>query len=66
MITLLTNVAKPHGAFGSKSDCRLRGCEFDPSRVPFVEFDHEVISTFILIPLIQDGLLSGTSESTCM
>ena len=32
----------------------------------FVEFDREIISTVILIlPLIQEGLLSVTSESMC-
>ena len=32
-----------------------------------VEIDHEIISTVILLlPLIQDGLLSVTSESMCM
>ena len=29
------------------SDCRSRGCEFDPT---FVEIDHEIISTVILLP----------------
>ena len=34
------------------SDCRSRGREFDPSLVPitFVEIDHEIISTVILLP----------------
>ena len=32
----------------------------------FVEIDHEIISTAILLlPLIQEGLLSVTSESMC-
>ena len=32
----------------------------------FVEIDHEIISTVILLlPLIQEGLLSVTSESMC-
>ena len=31
----------------------------------FAEIDHEIISTAI-IPLIQEGLLSVTSESMCM
>ena len=35
----------------------------------FVEIDHEIISTVILLPsavrLIQEGLLSDTSESMC-
>ena len=34
------------------SDCRSRGPEFDPSPVSnsFVEIDHEIISTVILLP----------------
>ena len=33
------------------SDCRSRGREFDPSPVhTFVEIDHEIISTVILLP----------------
>ena len=32
----------------------------------FVEIDHEIISTvFLLIPLIQEGLLLVTSECMC-
>ena len=31
----------------------------------FVEIDHEIISTFILLPLSQEGLLPITSESMC-
>ena len=32
----------------------------------FMEIDHEIISTVILLlPLIQEGLLSVTSESMC-
>ena len=33
------------------SDCRSRGREFDPTRThTFVEIDHEIISTVILLP----------------
>ena len=33
------------------SDCRSRGHKFDPGLVPyFVEIDHEIISTAILLP----------------
>ena len=33
------------------SDCRSRGCEFDPGRsLTFVEIDHEIIATVILLP----------------
>ena len=32
----------------------------------FVEIDHEIFSTvFLLLPLIQEGLLSVTSERMC-
>ena len=34
-----------------QSDCRSRGPEFDPGPVPyFLEIDHEIISTVILLP----------------
>ena len=34
-----------------QSDCRSRGCEFDPGPVhTFVEIDHEIISMVILLP----------------
>ena len=33
------------------SDCRSRGCEFDPCPYhTFVEIDHEIISTVVLLP----------------
>ena len=33
------------------SDCRFRGREFDPARShSFLEIDHEIISTAILLP----------------
>ena len=31
----------------------------------FMKIDHEIISKVILLPLIQEGLLSVTSESMC-
>ena len=31
----------------------------------FVGIDHEIISIVILLPLVQEGLLSVTSESMC-
>ena len=47
----------PHSAVGNVSGyscvsgCRSRGCEFDPGRYhTFVEIDHEIISTVILLP----------------
>ena len=47
----------PRSAFGNvsgyrcQSDCRSRGREFDPSLVPyFVEIDHEITSSVILLP----------------
>ena len=37
--------------YGCVSDCRSRGREFDPGRYhTFVKFDHEIISTVILLP----------------
>ena len=34
-----------------EADCKSRGREFDPDPVPhFVEIDHEIISTVILLP----------------
>ena len=36
-----------------ESDCRSRGREFDPGPVPYLEFDHEIISTVILLPLAE-------------
>ena len=55
----------PCSTVGSKSDCRSRGCEFYHGPVPsFLELDHEIFSMVILLlPLIQDGLLSVTRES---
>ena len=63
----------PHSAVGNvsacryMSDCRSRACEFDPAcSHTFVKIEHEIISTAILpLPLIQEGLLSITSESMC-
>ena len=38
-------------AVGNMSDCRSRGREFDPGKVPyFMENDHEIIATAILLP----------------
>ena len=52
-------LAWPHSAVGNVSgykcvsDCRSRGRKFDPGPVTFVEIDHEMISTVILLlPLI--------------
>ena len=48
------------------SDCRFEGDEFDPFKVVFVDIDNEKISVSILFfPLIQEWLLSVTSESMC-
>ena len=52
------------------SDCRLRVHKFDTaSSNTFVEIDHEIVSSVILLRLaqiIQEELLSVTSESICM
>ena len=55
----------PCSAVGSESNCRSKGCEFYPSPVPFtfVEIDHEIISMVIFLPLIQEEMMSVTSES---
>ena len=52
---------------GNQSDYRSRGRKFDPGSVhTFVEIGNEIIFTVILLhPLIQEGLLSVTSESMC-
>ena len=57
-----------YSAVGSKSDCRSRGGEFDPDLVPYFSgIDHEMISTVILLlPLIQEELLSFTRKSMSM
>ena len=54
-----------HSTVGSESDCISRGREFHPAQsYTLVEIDHEYISTVILLlPLIQEGLLSVTRES---
>ena len=53
-----------------ESDCRSRGHKFDTARSnTFVEIDHEIVSSVILLRLaqiIQEGLFSVTSESICM
>ena len=60
----------PHSAAGNESD-RLTADPEVASLIPvrshtFVEIDHEIISMFIyLLPLIQEGLLSVTSEIMC-
>ena len=61
----------PSSAVGSKSECRYTSHKLDHDPVPyicsFVEVDHEIISTVILLLLlIQEGMMSVTSESTCM
>ena len=56
-----------HSPVSRVSDCRTRGHEFDPARShTFVEIGREIISTVILLlPLIEEGLLSVTSERMC-
>ena len=58
---------RPVSTVRNASECRSWGRRFDPSLVPyFVEIDHGIISTVILLlSLIQEGLLSVTSESMC-
>ena len=53
----------PRSAIGSESGCRSREREFMTRSHAFVEIDHELFSTFILLlPLIVEGLVSVTSE----
>ena len=67
MIPFYIYLTGPRSTICSPSDCRSRDRKFDsgPS-VTFVEIYHEIISMVILLlPLIQKGLLSDTSESMC-
>ena len=64
----VTDILTGHcSAVGRESDCRSRGRKFHPGEVPYPkEIDYEIISTVILLLLlIQEGLLSVTSESMC-
>ena len=50
---------------------QIQGREFDPILLyarshTFMEIDHEIISTVILLPSAEEGLLSVTSKSVCM
>ena len=56
-----------HSEIGSVFDCRSRGGVRSRLRPhTFVEIDQAIFSTVILpLPLIQEGLLSVTSESMC-
>ena len=64
MINMYT---RPHSAVSSEFDCRSRDCEFDPGSHTFVKIDHEIFSKVIfLLRMIQEGLLSVTSEGMCM
>ena len=54
---LIHSKTRPRSAVGNMSgyrcmsDCRIRGRKFDPVRShTFVEIDHEIISTVILLP----------------
>ena len=47
----LTANTGPRSSVGNLSGCRSRGCEYDPSPVPYFRGDyHEIISTVILLP----------------
>ena len=52
-----------------ESDCRSRGCKFDPSPVPYFRVDWSGNFFYGHSPtfpwIIQEGLLSGTSKSMC-
>ena len=56
----------PRSAVGSEYDSRSREWEFDPGPVSYFHGDDcEIISTVILLMLIQEGLLAVTSKSVC-
>ena len=69
------NCAGPRSAVGNVSgyrcvsDCRSRGCEFDPGPVPYFRGDWSCNDFYGHSPpfrcFIQEGLLSVTSESMC-
>ena len=62
LISTIQNVARPNYTWPQstvgnvsgnrcESDCRSRGRKFDPGQVRhFMEIDHEIISTVILLP----------------
>ena len=52
-------ITVPRTTVGSKSASRSRSLEFDPDPLLFffVEIDHKIISTVVLLPLVQEGLL---------
>ena len=68
-------LAGPRSAVGNVfdyrcvSDCRSRGCEFDPGPVPYFRGDWSWYDFYGHSPpfrwFIQEGLLSVTSESMC-
>ena len=62
------NFTGPHGAVVTGPTADQGVASVIPTRFhTFVEIAHEIISTVILLlPLIQEGLLSVTSESMCM
>ena len=66
MVTL-THQTGPHSAVGSESTADPVVANLIQTQShTFVEIDHEIISTVILLLLlIQEGLLSVTSESMC-
>ena len=51
--------------FLSASDCRLKGQKFESQLglITFMEIDHEIISTIVFLPLIQEGQLLVTGAS---
>ena len=56
----------PRSLIGRESGCRSRDREFMTRSHSFAEIDHELFSLFILLlPLIQERLVSATSESMC-
>ena len=58
----LQNVTGPHNTIANESHCWSRVQEFHT----FLKIDQEIFSTVILLlPLIQEGLVSVTNKSMC-
>ena len=57
MLGRIAQYAVPHSAVGSMSDSRARGPEFDT---------RSSLLLLILLPLIQEGQLSGTGKRKCI
>ena len=61
----LKNFMKNGSLVRSESDCRPRYREFGPGPDPYFRGDDKIYMVILLLPLIQEGLLSVTHESKC-